>query len=132
MTTLFIEGDEPLLVFSSVEMAEQQLEAIDIRNGVYTRAFGQTGELFSIEAEGESVVIRAIEQPADPDSLCALLRRSLQTVGEPVPPDADLPSLVAATEARWTKRQRFVTAIARLGCTTMAVILIGLAAFIRA
>lgn len=132
MTTLFIEADEPLVVFSSVEMAEQHLEALDVRNGVYTRAFGQAGELFSIETDGESVVIRPIEQPADPDSLCELLRRSLQEVGEVVPLDADLPTLVAATEAFWTKRQRSVTVISRLGCMAVVVILAGLAAFIWA
>jgi hypothetical protein len=130
MTTLFIEADEPLLVFSSVEMAEQHLEALDVRDGVYTRAFGQAGELFSIEAEDEGVVIRAIEQPADPDSLRELLRRSLQKVGEVVPPDADLPTLVAATEAFWAKRQRSATAISRLGCMAVVVILAGIAAFI--
>ena len=128
MTTLFIEADEPLLVFSSVVMAEQHLEALDVDNGVYTRAFGPAGELFSIETEGESVVIRAIEQPADPDSLRELLRRSLQQVGEVVPPDADLPTLVASTEALWTKRQRVATAKFKLGCTTVVVILAGLAA----
>jgi hypothetical protein len=132
MTTLFIESDEPLLVFSSVEMAEQNLEALDVRNGVYKRAFGQAGELFSIETEGESVVIRAIEQPADPDSLSELLRRSLQKVGEVVPPDVDLPALVAATEAFWTKRQRFATAISRWGCVAVVVMLLSSAALIWA
>lgn len=132
MTTLFIEADEPLLVFSSVEMAEQHLEALDVRNGVYKRAFGQAGELFSIETKGESVVIRAIEQPADPDSLRELLRRSLHEVGEAFPPDADLPMLVAATEAFWTKRQRFATATSRWGCVVVVVILAGLAGFIWA
>jgi hypothetical protein len=132
MTTLFIGADEPLLVFSSVGMAEQQLEAVDVRNGVYKRAFGRTGEIFAIETEGESVVIRAAKQPADPDSLCELLRRSLYEVGEAFPPDADLPTLVTATEAFWSKRQRFATTISRWGCMAVVVILVGLAAFIWA
>ena len=132
MTTLFIEADEPLLVFSSIEMAEQNLEAIDVRNGVYTRAFGQAGELFSIETEGENVIIRAIEQPADPDSLYDLLQRSLRQVGGVVPLDADLPTLVAATQAFWTKRQRLVSAQSRLGCIGVVTITAGLAALIWA
>ncbi|TVV71665.1 hypothetical protein [Sphingomonas solaris] len=130
MTILFIEADEPLLMFSSVEMAEQYLEAVDVRSGVYKRAFGQAGELFSIEAESEIVVIRATEQPADPDGLCELLRRSLHGVGEAFLPDADLPTLVAAVEARWTKRQRFATAISRWGCIVAVFMLVGLGVFI--
>jgi hypothetical protein len=132
MTTLFIEADEPLLVFSSVEMAEEYLEAVDARAGVYKRAFGPTGELFSIETEGESVLIRALEQPADPESLCELLRRSLDEVGAAFPKDADLPTLVAATEAFWSKRQRLVTTVSRWGCMAVVVMLVGLAAFIWA
>lgn len=129
MTTLFIEADEPLLVFSSVEMAEQYLEAVDVRSGVYKRAFGSRGEPFSIGTDGEIVVIRAVDQPADPQGLRELLRRSLLSVGEEVSPDADLLTLVAATEAFWTRRQRAVTTISRWGCTAVAVILAGLAAY---
>ncbi|WP_145199257.1 hypothetical protein [Sphingobium sp. B2] len=128
MTTLFIEADEPLLVFASIEMAEQHLEPLDVESGVYTRAFGPTGELFSIETDGESVTIRNSKQPADPDSLCALLRRSLQQIGELVPMDADLPTLVAFTEDVWTRRQRDVTTKFKSGGMLVLVILGGLAA----
>lgn len=130
MTTLFIEADEPLLVFSSVEVAEQHLEPIDVRSGVYKRAFGPAGEPFSITTEDENVVIRAIDQPTDPAGLWELLRRSLQSVGEEVPPDADLPTLVAATEAFWTRRQRAVSTVSRWGRAATAVFLAGLAAYI--
>jgi hypothetical protein len=132
MTTLFIKADEPLLVFSSVEMAEQHIEAADVRDGIYMQAFGQAGEPFSITTEGECVVIRPIEKPADPESLRELLRRSLQGVGETVPHDADLPTLVAATEAVWTKRQRLFTATSRWSCMVLIVMLGGLAVFIWA
>jgi len=130
MTTLFIEADEPLLVFSSVEMAEQHLEPIDVRSGVYKRAFGPAGEPFSIRAEDATVVIRAIDQPADPEGLRELLRRSFQSIGEEVSPDADLPTLVAATEAFWARRQRTESILSRWGFATVAVILAGLAAYI--
>jgi len=127
VTALFIEADEPLLVFSSVEMAEQHLEAVDVREGIYTQAFGPAGEPFSIVAEGESVVICPLSQPADPDGLRKLLRRSLQAVGETAPLDADLPTLVAATEAVWNKRgplsKRFGTVISLWGCIAAGVIL---------
>ncbi|MCW2365532.1 hypothetical protein M2341_000979 [Sphingobium sp. B7D2B] len=130
MTTLFIEADELLMMFSSIEMAEEHLEAIDVRNGA--RAFGQAGELFAIETQGERVIIRAIEQPAEPDRLYELLRRSLQQVGEVVPLDADLPTLVAATQAFWTKRQRLVSAKLRLGCVAVVILLAVSAALIWA
>jgi hypothetical protein len=107
-------------------------EAFDVRDGVYKRAFGSAGEPFSITVEGEGVVIRAIDQPADPEGLSELLRRSLQNVGAGVPLNADLPTLVGITEAFWTKRQRSVTAISRLGCMAVAVVLTGLAVFIWA
>lgn len=98
MTTLFIEADELLLVFPSIDRAERYLEAVDVRAGVYPRAFGQAGERFSIMAEGERVVIRPEGPLADPDGLRALLQRSLDAVGETMPRDADLPMLVAAAE----------------------------------
>ena len=107
MTTLFIEADEPLLIFSSVEMAEQYLEANDVRDGVYKRAFGSAGEIFSVRAVGENVVICAVDQPPDPKGLYELLRSSLQNVGKEVPTDADLPSLVAAAEAFWAGASAF-------------------------
>jgi hypothetical protein len=134
VTTLFIEADEPLLVFPSVEMAEQHLEAVDVRDGVYTRALGRCGEPFSITMEGESIVIRRTNQPADPDSLRDLLQRSLQAVGEVVPPDADLSTLVAAAEDFWSERDpfgdRFGTAIPLWGCLAVGITLAGVAAFI--
>lgn len=134
MTTLFIEADEPLLVFPSVKSAEQHLEAVDVRDGVYTRAFGPRGEPFSIRAEGERVVIRPARLPADPDSLQMLLRRSLQTVGETPPPDADLPALVAAVEAFWEERDpfgdRFGTAVPLWGYLATGIAVAGVAAFI--
>jgi hypothetical protein len=104
-------------------MAEQHIEAADVRDGIYMQAFGQAGEPFSITTEGECVVIRPIEKPADPESLRELLRRSLQGVGETVPHDADLPTLVAATEAFWTKRQRLFTATSRWSCMVLIVML---------
>ena len=132
MATLFIEADEPLLVFASVEMAEQHLEAVDVREGIYKRAYGPSGEPFSIAIEGEGVVIRPIGQPADPDGLLELLRRSLHAVGATAPPDADLSTLVATTVAVWTKRQRYVEVVSWWSCMAVMIVLGGLAAFIWA
>ena len=131
--TLFIEADEPLLVFPSVEIAERRLEAIDVRDGVYRRAYGSAGETFSISADGERVTIRPTAQPADPESLRKLLQRSLRSAGEDVPEDADLPVLVAAAEAFWEERDpfgdRFGTAIPLSGCLAAVIALAGVVAF---
>ena len=132
--TLFIEADEPLLVFPSVETAERKLEATDVRNGVYGRAFSQSGETFLITTEGDRVVIRPTEQPADPDGLRKLLERSLRLVGEAYPEDAGLPVLVSAAVGFWEERDpfgdRFGTAVPLWGCLAVGIALAGVAAFV--
>lgn len=134
MPTLFVEADEPLLVFPSVEVAERYLEAIDVRNGVYGRAFGPSGEPFSIAAEGDLVVITPTHAPADPDRLRTLLARSLEAVGEPASDAASLSELVAAAEAFWKERdpmgERFLRPVPWWGCLLVVVGLTGIAAFL--
>lgn len=132
MPTLFIEADEPLLVFPSIEVAERHLEAKDVRNGVYPSAFGPSGERFSITTEGELVVIRSIDAPANPDGLRMLLKRSLEAVGEPVSDAVSLPELVAAAEAFWNERDpmgdRFSRPVPWLGCLLIVIGLVAVAA----
>ena len=41
MSTLFVQADEPLLVFPSIEVAERYLEAEDVREGVYRAPSGR-------------------------------------------------------------------------------------------
>jgi hypothetical protein len=84
VTTLFIEADEPLLVLRSIEEAERHLEAVDVRNGVYRRAYGRDGEPFSITTDGNNVLIRSAVEPADPEGLRDLLQRSLLAVGQEI------------------------------------------------
>jgi hypothetical protein len=104
MPTLFVEADESLLVSPSVEVAECYLEAVDVHAGTYPRAFGPSGEQFSITTNGETVIITSLDTPLDEDGLRALLRRSLPAVGEPAPDTAQLADLVAAAEAFWNER----------------------------
>ncbi|WP_097063819.1 hypothetical protein [Sphingomonas guangdongensis] len=133
MSALFIEADEPLLVFPSIGIAERALEAVDVRDGVYGRAFGPEGETFSITADDKIVVIEPTLEPHDPESLKELLRRSLAQVGETMPGDADLPTLVAAAEAFWNERdpygERFGSAIPWWGCAVVGATLVILAIY---
>jgi len=134
MPTIFVEADEPLLVFPSVETAERYLEAADVRDGVYSRAFGPSGEQFTVMAAGGRVVIQPLHAPPDPSGLEALLRHGLAEVGELAPTSATLADLVAAAEAFWDERDpsggRFSKAIPRLGCLLVAASLLVLRAFL--
>jgi hypothetical protein len=60
---LIVAADEPALFVSSIEWAEQALEAIDVEDGVYTAAFGPGGEVYDIETEGTSVRFRLWGNP---------------------------------------------------------------------
>jgi hypothetical protein len=133
MPKLFVEADEPLLVFPTVETAERYLEATDVRDGVYSRAFGPLGEQFTIAFTGDVVVIQPLDAPPDASALEVLLRRALAEVGEPAPASASLADLVAAAEAFWDERdpydERFSTAIPWWGCLLVAAGLVALLAF---
>lgn len=89
---LIVAADEPALMFSSIQNAESYLEAIDVLDGVYRAAFGPAGERFNIEAAGDRVVIRRLDETPDPEGLVRLLRRAS---GANLPEDADLPTLLA-------------------------------------
>lgn len=131
MGSLFVEADEPLLVFPSVEVAEWYLEAEDVRNGVYPRAYGPNGEQFSVEAEGRRVVIHPSGASPNPDGLTTLLRRALAAVGEPASQDTQLQDLVAAAEAFWEKRDptldRFSHSLPWWGCLLLVASVVGVA-----
>lgn len=78
---LIVAADEPALFFSSVSAAEGYLEAVDVRDGVYTAAYGPNGEPFSIGVEGDRVIIRPSAGEAQPRQLIELLKSLL---AEPV------------------------------------------------
>ena len=134
MPTLFVEADEPLLVFPSVEVAEGYLEAEDVRYGVYPRAFDASGRQFSISAEGNLVRIEPIDAPEDPDGLAALLRSSLSAVGQPASNEITLPDLVAAAEAFWNERDpvgdRFSKPIPWWGCLLVIAGMVAIVAYV--
>ncbi|WP_394652721.1 hypothetical protein [uncultured Sphingomonas sp.] len=101
MPSLFVESDEPLLVFPSIAVAESWLEAVDVNSRLYPRAFDATGQQFSIIAIDDMVTINKIDAPPDVEGLKDLLRRALAQVGDVRSDDASIDELVAAAEAFW-------------------------------
>ena len=92
---LFVEGDEPLLVFPSISEAEACLEATDVEDGVYRTAYGPQGQPFEIHVEGQAVRIRARAGNNRPDALKALLIRYFEACGDPADEDEPLDVLVS-------------------------------------
>lgn len=134
MPNIFVEADEPLLVFPDLKVAERYLEAKDVRNGIYPRAFGPSGEQYSISADGSRVIISLMNAPADAAAFMALLKRSLAAVGEWPSDDATLSELVTSAEAFWDERDpmgdRFSKPVPWWGCL-LAVLAVGaIAAYI--
>ena len=128
---LFVAADEPLLVYPSVAAAESHLEAIDVRNGVYTAAYGPNGQSYRINADGDHVVIEPTGEPDRPDKLRGLLLRYLEVTGRT--PDAsatfgDLVATVWAIERDFWQEydpygDRFGTRIPLWGCIGFAVVI---------
>jgi hypothetical protein len=97
---LIIAADEPAIFFSSVEVAEQYIEPIDVRNGIYTAVYGPAGEPYGIEADHTGVrITRILDAPNQPDQLKALLLNYFDAVGEVVT-DESLPALLARCRIR--------------------------------
>ncbi|MBU1383218.1 MAG: hypothetical protein KKG14_10240 [Alphaproteobacteria bacterium] len=98
---LIVAADEPALFYSSVSRAEMDLEAIDVRDGVYPVGYGPDGQVFKLEALGDRVRISQVEGlPPKPDDLRALLLRYLSAAGVHDAEEAEpLGSLLARCDA---------------------------------
>jgi hypothetical protein len=98
---LIVAADEPALFYSSVSQAELDLEAIDVRDGVYPVGYSPDGEVFKLEAIGDRVRISQVEGlPPRPDDLRALLLRYLSVTGVHDVEEAEpLESLLARCDA---------------------------------
>ncbi|WP_334656995.1 hypothetical protein [Sphingomonas panaciterrae] len=108
MLALFVEVDETVLAFPSVQAAQRYLEAYDGLDVVCPRAYGPMGEQFLISITQRSVIISASDAPPDVNGLMAMLRRSLAAKGRPVPDTAGLSDLMAAAEAIRNERDPVV------------------------
>jgi hypothetical protein len=55
---LIVAADEPALFFSSTDLAQKYIEAVDVRDGVYPEAYGPRGEPYDIAVdECDGIVI---------------------------------------------------------------------------
>jgi hypothetical protein len=93
--SLIVAADEPALFYSSVEAAEQDLEAIDVEDGIYSAAYGPDGALYQIEVKNDRVVIRLDNSEAPrPEALKTLLLSFLSAIGTPARQDDSLSALL--------------------------------------
>ena len=99
MISLIVAADEPALFYRDVASAENDLEVIDVRNGVYTAAYGPNGEIYHI-SEDSGVVSISREAGAEnkPDELKKVLERFLSAVGETIPESEDIGTLLNICE----------------------------------
>ena len=96
---LVVLADEPALFFSTVPVAEGYLEAVDVENGVYPRAYGPAGEIYTLRTEDDKVVIEPDRNNASqPKELEKLLRRILSDRGIHTPRESSLESLLQYCE----------------------------------
>lgn len=98
MIRLIVAADEPALFFRSVSEAESYLEWIDVRDGIYTAAFGRAGEVYSVSEDGRFVRIEIADSAPRPGELRELLTRFLGGVGVRVEPDETLDQLLERCE----------------------------------
>jgi hypothetical protein len=92
---VFVEDDEPLLVFPSAEAAENVLRPDDVASGCYPAAFGPKGERFAVRCEGGRVRVVRTSDPDDPARLKAELLRYLEACEDPADAHEPLNELVA-------------------------------------
>lgn len=97
---LIVAADESALFYDSTASAEGDLEAIDVRDGVYGPVYGRHGEAFRIEAVGDRVVI--VPDPskaADLDGLKQVLMAFLRQARPHAKVDGDLATLLLQCES---------------------------------
>lgn len=96
---LIVDDGRWPLFFSSVEAAESYLEAIDVDNGEYPRAWGPDGELYKLTSvDGGVVVVEDESRSKYPNELEDILRRYLGYLGEKAPESDDLRALLMKCE----------------------------------
>jgi hypothetical protein len=92
---LFIECEEPLLVFACTAAAERHLEAIGGEDEGCAIAYGPKGEIYRIQYEGAGVRIEHSGEPDRPAELKRLLLHYLECCEDPGDATESLDSLVA-------------------------------------
>lgn len=91
---LIVEADEPVVFFASVRDAERWMEPVDVKDGVYSAAFGPAGEPHVISTDGKTVVIRPTGGAPQPEALKTLLLRYFSATGQATSDEISLPALL--------------------------------------
>jgi hypothetical protein len=93
--SLIIAADEPALFFSSLEVAQKYLEAVDVLSGVYSEAYGPKGEPYDITVDQwDGVVIRRSGGASQPQRLRKILEAFLHACHLPFSTDMSLQDLI--------------------------------------
>lgn len=80
--SLIVEADEPALFYRTVSDAEIDLEPYDVKDGVYTAAFGPNGEIYDISTNGDVVMLTQLEGKYDVEGLKRVITRFLNSIGK--------------------------------------------------
>src|SRR3954447_5918424 len=92
---LIVAADEPALIFSSPQVAESYLEAVDVRDGVYPEAYGPNGEVYDVlESDGAVFIMRRNDMPLRQDRVRLLIEKFLASNGATLPADAPFEDLI--------------------------------------
>jgi hypothetical protein len=98
---LIFEGLD-LAFYGAVAKAQVELEAIDVRDGIYT-GYDSEGRLLTLETQGEDVIISAAESESRHfEELKEKMLTYLWAIGDPAGtnPNLDFPELLAACNHR--------------------------------
>ena len=92
-------NDDVAAFYTSIKAAETDLEAIDVDNGEYPRAWGPEGEPYRLtSAENQVIVVEDESRAPSLDELGSLVRRYLARVGVETSDRDDLPALLRKCE----------------------------------
>ena len=96
---LIIAADEPALLYSTVQRAELDLEPIDVKDNIYTAAYGPDGQPFRITTDGWKVrIYRDDDAPNQREELGFLLVRLLRSRGMDVGATETIEDMLARCE----------------------------------
>ncbi|MEO7365390.1 MAG: hypothetical protein ABIW03_03635 [Sphingomicrobium sp.] len=92
---LFVAAGEELLIFPSTAVARKLLEAGEAAEGLYSAAYGPTGEPYRIGFKADRVLVERTAEAVRPDELKALLLRHLEACEDPADATQPFEEIVA-------------------------------------
>lgn len=81
---MIVVADEPALFFSSLSAAERWIEAVDVEEGIYPRAYDRNGVVYDVLPHGQGgLIVPRRDKQTDGDGLRSVLTRFLAATGIP-------------------------------------------------